>query len=215
MIELTAQMVQRACPFTPAARVVELLPFLNSALPEAQANTPLRVASFLSQVAHETMHLHTFEENLNYSAAGLREMWPKHFQTDAVAAAYAHQPERIANRAYALRLGNGDEESGEGWKYRGRGGLQQTGEESYLRFTRETGIDVLAHPELLAQPRYAFVGAAKVWIWKGLNVLADRGDTKGITHRIAGALTGLADREKYFDRFCVELGALSLNLAVS
>lgn len=206
MEPITLNQMQRVCRLTPAARLVEILPPLVASFDLAQISTPLRAAHYLSQVTHESMGFTRLEENLNYSAAGLRAMWPKHFQTDAIAQDYAHQPERIANRAYADRLGNGDEESGEGWKFRGRGGLQQTGEESYLRFTRETGINVLALPDLLADPQHAFLGAAKVWTWKGLNVFADKNDIIEITHRISGGQTGLPDRQSLFKSYCAELG---------
>lgn len=208
MTSISIEQLQHVCRFTHTAVLIDLLPHLNASFEDAQITTPLRAAHYLAQVVHESMGLSRFEENLNYSAPALRAMWPSHFPTDEIAVAYERQPERIANRAYADRLGNGDEQSGEGWKFRGRGGLQQTGEESYLRFQRETGIPVLANPDLLSQPHYAFLGAAKVWTWKGLNVLADRNDLREITHRISGAQTGLADRQMNFEALCKELGVV-------
>lgn len=206
MPPITIGQLTASCLHAPAARLAEILPHLLRALDEAHCNTPERAAMFIEQCAHESAQFTRFEENLNYSAEALLKTWPRHF-TPEVAAVYAHQPEKIGNRAYADRMGNGDEESGDGWRFRGRAALMLTGFEAYLRFFRETGIDVVASPDVLAKPEYALLGAAKVWTWKGLNVYADRRDVKGCTHAINGGYIGEADREAGFARGLTALGA--------
>lgn len=213
MTSISTEQMQRVCRFTHTEILLHALPYLNASFEVAQISTPLRAAHYLAQVIHESQGLSRFEENLNYSAEGLRAMWPGRFPSDEIAKAYEHQPEKIANLVYADRLGNGDAESGEGWRFRGRGGLQQTGQESYRRFSLETGVNVLSLPDLLADVEHAFVGAAKVWCWKGLNVLADRNDIHEITRRISGAQTGIVDRQGNFDLLCRALGVVLPSVA--
>lgn len=194
-MEITLAELTHVCGLRNVAQLAARLPHMNAALIEAQVTTPLRAAMWLAQVTHECADLTRFEENLNYSADALQATFRHHFQTPEIAAAYAHQPERIANRAYCLRLGNGDEASGDGWRYRGRGAIQLTGFENYHRLAIETGIDFVSHPLLLALPEYAFVAAAHFWRWHGLNVYADRDDVVGATKAVQGADGGLADRD--------------------
>jgi putative chitinase len=194
------------------ARAQACVDALIASQAEAQITSPVRAAMYLAEVAHESVDLTHLEENLSYSAERAAKVWPQRFPTAAAAAPYAHQPEKLANHVYCDRLGNGDEASGDGWKYRGRGGIMQTGFESYLRLERETGIPFTRKPELLALPEYAFLGAAKFWIWKGVNVFADAGDVKGATKRIQGAFEGLEQRQARFDLICPLVGALSLHL---
>lgn len=205
---LTPEIVRRVCPRAPQACVDALV----ASQAEAQITTPLRAAMYLTQTAHESMDMSRLEENLNYSAEGIAKVWRHRFPIPELAAPYAHNPEKLANHVYCDRLGNGDEASGDGWKYRGRGGIMQTGFESYLRLERETGVPFTRKPELLATPEYAFLGAAKFWIWKGLNVFADVGDVAGATKRIQGAFEGLEQRQARFDLICPLVGALSLHL---
>lgn len=164
-------------------------------------DTPMRLAHFVAQVLHETGGLKTLEENLNYSAKGLRQVFPKYF-TEAQAAAYARHPELIANRVYANRLGNRDESSGDGWRYRGRGCIQLTGRANYRAYgqSRHCVGDVANHPEWLGQ----MPGAAKsaMWYWQqhGCNALADKDDVEAVTRRVNGGLNGLAQRGHYLRR---------------
>ncbi len=179
---------------------------LNAAMSRFQiADNPYRVAAFLAQIAHESQELNRVVENLNYSAAALMSTWPKRFLTLADAEAYARQPERIANRAYANRLGNGDEPSGDGWRYRGRGLIQMTGRGNYTDVGAALGLPLEAQPELLEQPDNASLSAG--WFWKShlLNPLADHqtndiddADFVTITTKINGGNVGLANRRAYW-----------------
>ena len=112
---------------------------LNEILPEYEINTPQRMAAFIAQTAHESGNYVFLKENLNYKAASLRRVFPKYFPDDATAARYANKPEMIANRAYGGRMGNGPEESGDGWRYRGKGLIQLTGKDNYTRYAEKIG----------------------------------------------------------------------------
>lgn len=172
---------------------------LNAAMEEFEITTPERVAMFIAQVAHETRELNALVENMNYSAAGLRGGFSKYFDAEA-AAEYARQPERIGNRAYANRMGNGDEASGHGFRFRGRGLLHATGRDMYAKLSDALGLPLIGHPELLERPEEG--SRAGAWIWaveKDLNPIADRGDFRLITKRINGGLNGWDDRVKYLE----------------
>ncbi|MBK9795204.1 MAG: glycoside hydrolase family 19 protein [Holophagaceae bacterium] len=147
---------------------------LNPLLAAQGLDEPRRLAAFLAQVGHESAHFNRLEENLNYSAAGLQRTWPKRFPTAEVAAAYANNREKIANRAYGGRLGNGDEASGDGWRYRGRGLIQLTGKANYEQAEGSLNQGLVANPDSLAQDRVLAVQAA-LWFWdsRGLSALAD------------------------------------------
>lgn len=181
---------------------------LNQVFARFGVTTPSRVAAFLAQAAHETRELSELREDLNYSAQALVKMWPNHF-TASDAAAYARQPQRIANRAYADRLGNGPEESGDGWLYRGRGIFQLTGLAAYLQASRELYGDVdalLKDPDRVArEPGVACDTAGWFWDAHGLNTYADLGDFETITRRIAGGMTGYPDRLAYLVRAGVSM----------
>lgn len=159
-----------------------------------------RVCAFLAQCAHESAGFTRFEENLNYSAEALMRTWPSRFPSLQVAAPYARQPERIANHVYANRLGNGNEASGDGWKYRGRGAIQITGRANYRKAGEGVGFALEAHPADAALPAQGARVACWYWHFSGLNELADDGDFEGITRRINGGLIGLADRRTWLDR---------------
>lgn len=161
-------------------------------LQNKEINTNLRLAHFLGQIEHES-NLQPISENLNYSTEGLLRTFTKYFNT-LTAIQYKRQPERIANRVYANRMGNGNEMSGEGWKYRGRGFFQITGKENYFRLANDTDLDCLKNPDLLLEEANAMISALWFWNVKGLNKLADKDDVKGITRVINGGLNGLDDR---------------------
>ena len=158
--------------------------------------TDLQGAHFWAQVAHETAMFRRFEENLNYSAKGLLSVFGKYFYSENQAEAYERQPEQIANRVYANRMGNGDEDSGDGWKYRGRGALQLTGKNNYAAFTQATGIDHIGYPDAVAN-EFAFDSA--VWFFKSNNLFAICQDLTNptitrLTKRINGGTNGIQHR---------------------
>ena len=171
-------------------------------------NTKLRMAHFLAQCAHESAGFTAVTENLNYSADGLLKTFPKYF-TPEQAREYARQPERIANRVYASRMGNGPEASGDGWRYRGRGYIMLTGRENYERFNESDVCteDVMRQPDALMKFPLNQVVAGWFWETNGLSELADRDDCDAITRRINGGLNGLADRKFILRRlkkeFCI------------
>ncbi len=167
-------------------------------------NTPLRLAHFLAQCGHESGGFRLTQENLNYSAKGLMGIFKKYFPTQALADAYARKPEKIANRVYGGRMGNGPETSGEGFKFRGRGYIQLTGKQNYTAFDAAVPDDILANPDLVST-KHALASAA--WFWKknGLNLIADTGSSTEvvtkITKRVNGGTIGLADRIKHFKEY--------------
>lgn len=167
-------------------------------------NTPLRLAHFLAQCGHESGGFRLTQENLNYSAKGLMGIFKKYFPTQALADAYARKPEKIANRVYGGRMGNGLEASGEGYKFRGRGYIQLTGKSNYAAFDLAVADDILANPDLVST-KHALASAA--WFWKknGLNLIADTGSSAEvvtkITKRVNGGTIGLPDRIKHFKEY--------------
>ncbi|MEM7352873.1 MAG: glycoside hydrolase family 19 protein, partial [Acidobacteriota bacterium] len=187
------------------ARAERYLPDLDRALPPQAIDTPLRVAHFLSQVLHESARMRLVVENLNYSADALLRVFKKHF-TESEAQSYARQPEKIGNRAYADRLGNGPESSGDGFRYRGRGLIQLTGKTNYGKFAQwiDDG-DVLAEPDRVAE-RYAVDSAVYYWATHNLNALADLDDVTRVTRAINGGVNGLDDRMMLLDQAKTALG---------
>lgn len=175
--------------------------------PEYGINTPKRLAAFLSQCAHESANFTKIRENLNYSAKSLMKTWPSRFTTIEIANQYARNPEKLANKVYSNRNGNGDEESGDGWKYIGRGLIQLTGKENYMWFSKSIGISVEQMPDYLSTFEGAVQSACFFWEINNLNELADNRDTLKLTKRINGGTTGLADREKKYAIACRALGA--------
>jgi predicted chitinase len=175
-----------------AARAQKYLPDLNALLPQHDIDTPLRVAHFLSQVLHESGRMKFVRENMNYSAEGLRKTFPRYF-TMAQAQAYARNPQRIGSRVYANRMGNGDESSGDGYRYRGRGLIQLTGRSNYEEFSTWIDDDVVASPERVSN-EYAVASAIYYWIMRRLNNLADIDDCRAVTKCINGGYNGLTDR---------------------
>lgn len=167
-------------------------------------STPLRLAHFLSQCSHESGNFTIFKENLNYSAQGLRKIFGKYFPTDALAEQYARQPEKIANKVYANRMGNGDEASGDGFKFRGRGAIQTTGKSNYQAFSNFIGEDCVANPDLLAS-KYILSSAGFFFEKNGLWAICDKGDTTEVvtmvTKRVNGGTNGLSERLHEFKKF--------------
>jgi putative chitinase len=158
-------------------------------------STPKRQAGFIGQCAHESNNFRILEENLNYSATALVRVWPSRFPNLEVANQFASNAQKIANKVYAGRMGNGNEESGDGWKYHGRGLIQLTGKDNYANCGPSLGVDLISNPDLLLDPKYAALSAGWFWSKKGLNSLADVQDYETMTKRINGGLNGLDDRK--------------------
>ena len=172
---------------------------LATAMRRFEIDTPPRMAAFTAQLAHESGQLQRWTENLNYRWERLRQVFPKYFASDAEARAFDRKPERIANRVYAGRMGNGPEPSGDGWRYRGRGPIQITGKDNYRACGSAIGVDLVGDPDLLATPGPGCLAAAWFWARNGLNTLADAGDFVTITRRINGGLNGLAERREFWE----------------
>jgi len=174
---------------------------LLNILPEYDIDTPKRVAAFMAQCGHESGGFTLMQENLNYSAKGLRGTFGKYFPNDEVAKLYERKPQMIANRVYANRMGNGDEASGEGWYFRGRGIVQITGKNNYTKCSQslfESNV-LVENPDLLLETEYAIHSACWFWSAARLNELADIGDMKTMTKRINGGFIGLEDRIHHYN----------------
>jgi putative chitinase len=180
---------------------------LEQALPDYDINTPQRVAAFVAQCAHESGNFKFLQENLNYKADSLCRVWPRYFPNIDVARQYEKKPEKIANRAYGGRMGNGPEESGDGWKFCGRGLIQLTGRSNYQAFADSIETNIEDLPAYLA----TFEGAVQsaCWFWESnkLNQWADKGDILTLTKRINGGTLGLEDRQKHYAHALHVLGA--------
>jgi len=174
---------------------------LNEVLPTYQIDTPERIASFLAQCGHESAGFTVLQENLNYSAEGLNKIFKKYFPTLESAQPYARKPEMIANRVYGGRMGNGDEHSGEGYKFRGRGPIQLTGKDNYAACSDFLFQDdtLIQNPDMLLDPEYALHSACWFWWKNDLNTYADSADLVTMTKRINGGTIGLDDRIKHYN----------------
>lgn len=206
-MELTLQQLKQLLPKNPY--VQHWHSALSQLLPDYEINTPQRIAAFIAQCAHESGGFMVLKENLNYKAATLRKIFPKYFPTDEIAQQYASLPnkqEAIANKVYANRMGNGPEESGDGFRYCGRGLIQLTGKQNYSWFAASLGITVEEASEYLQ----TFEGAAQsaCWFWEtnNLNQWADQGDIMTLTKRINGGTIGLEDRIKHYNHALHVLG---------
>ncbi len=183
------------------------MPALNLVLPKYDITGTLRLSGFLAQVGHESQEFTRVVENLNYSAEALTRTWPKRFPSE-IAKQYARQPERIGNRAYANRMGNGPEESGDGWAHRGRGLIQLTGKEMYFAFAKSADrpYDTIA---TYLETRVGSVHSA-CWFWvkvKNLNPVADAGDILAMTKLVNGGTNGLDDRKRLYAHARILLAA--------
>jgi putative chitinase len=166
--------------------------------------TPLRLAHFLSQCSHESAGFKAVQENLNYSAKGLMDIFKKYFPTQTLAEQYQKNPQKIASKVYGGRMGNGDESTGEGYKFRGRGFLQTTGKENYANFAKFIGEDTVANPDLVAT-KYPLASAAFFFQSNGLWSICDKGSddatVTAVTKRVNGGTIGLPDRIKHFKEY--------------
>jgi len=190
------------------------LPHVQSALARFNINTPMQVAGWIAQCAHESAGFKTLTENLNYSADTMAVVWPTRFailgpdkkpvkvkgknQPNKFALALHRKPEMIANAVYSNRMGNGNIESGEGWKFRGRGLKQLTGKFNHIQASKGLGIDLVTNPDLLLEPQWAALSAAWFWAENKCGPIADSGDFVALTKRINGGTIGLEDRQKRY-----------------
>ena len=185
----------------------ELFEVFSEVLPRYEITTIERVAAFLAQCGHESADFTVLKENLNYSAEGLNKVFPKRFPTVAAAQPYNRNPEKIANKIYADRMGNGPEASGEGYKYRGRGAIQLTGKENYSKFAASLGMDLTAAVAYCETLEGAIESACWFWTTNKLNALADATDIVALTKRINGGTIGLEDRKHHFENNLIVLSA--------
>ena len=180
---------------------------LVQCLPDYDITSPQRVAAFLAQCAHESGGFRAIKENLNYRAETLRKVFPKYFTTDALAQQYAHKQEAIANKVYANRMGNGSEESGDGFRYCGRGLIQLTGKQNYQNFADSIETPVEDVPAFLATFEGSVQSACWFWEANNLNQYADSGDILTMTKRINGGTIGLSDRQAHYTHALHVFGA--------
>lgn len=196
MITTTPAKLAQICPKIPQSRINGIL----TAMDFFAINTPLREAAFIAQCAHESRDFSVTEENLHYSAERLIQVFPKYFRSLEQATFYAQNPRAIANLVYANRMGNGNETSGDGFRFRGRGYLQLTGHDNYMKFSAASALDAMNNPDLVADPDGAALSAGWFWAKNGINTLADKGDFEGVTRKINGGIVGLEARLKYYDK---------------
>jgi putative chitinase len=215
--------IETKTPVTPNVESIPTIPTSNFKLDKLKGHVPdsviaqipetaakfnitntLRLAHFLAQCGHESGGFKAVNENLNYSAKGLRGTFGKYFPTDALAVAYERKPEKIANKVYSSRMGNGDEASGEGWKYRGRGYIQLTGKSNYTKFDGTVGDDIVENPDLVAT-KYPLASAAFFFdsnkLWSICDKGADDATVTAVTKRVNGGTIGLSDRIKHFKEY--------------
>jgi putative chitinase len=167
---------------------------LNETFQRWQISSPVQQAAFIGQCGHECGNFRILEENLNYRAATLMKLWPKRFPTLEIANEYAGKPNKIANKVYSGRMGNRDELSGDGYRFRGRGCIQLTGATNYYHAGQALGVDFWREPQLVSTPKYAALTAGWFWFTHGCNELAERQDWTGLTKKINGGTIGLQER---------------------
>ena len=200
MGKVTLELLKEICPKTKATVLTKYVGPLNIVGEHfGLFDNPKRMAAFLAQVAHESGSFNFTAEGLNYSAQALRKTWPKRFPTLAIAQQYARNPQKIANKVYANRMGNGPESSGDGYKFRGRGLIQLTGKDNYTKFAKAIGKTLDQAIAYLETPEGAVASAAWFWDANKLSIYADKGDFVGLTRRINGGTIGLADRKHHYD----------------
>jgi putative chitinase len=203
-MEITQQQLSSMLPGNPY--IEHWCEALNKILPDYEINTPSRIAAFVAQTAHESGGYTALHENLNYRAESLCRVWPKYFNSGN-ANDYAHQPEKIANRAYANRMGNGDEASGDGWRYCGRGLIQLTGKSNYQAFADSIETDISEIPAFLQTFEGAVQSACWFWEANNLNKWADAGNIEKMTQIINGGQLGIEDRKRHYHHALQVLGA--------
>lgn len=203
---ITLDLLKKICPKTKVAILEQYVTPLNEVTEYYEINTPKRVAAFLAQVAHESGGFVAVKENLNYSAKGLMTTFKKYFPTEALAKQYERQPEKIANRVYANRMGNGDESSGDGARFCGRGLIQLTGKHNYTRIASDLGVTLEECVAYLETPEGAVTSAGWFFDQNNLLKICDAGDMKLLTKRINGGYIGLEDRIHHYELSLEALG---------
>lgn len=180
---------------------------LNETFQRFAILTPRQQAAFIGQCGHECGNFKVLEENLNYRAATLMKLWPKRFPNLDIASEYAGKPQKIANKVYASRMGNRDEASGDGYRFRGRGCIQLTGSSGYFHAGKALGVDFWANPDLVSTPQYAALTAGWFWSTHNCNNLAEAADWLGLTKKINGGTIGYDDRVKHTEQALAVLTA--------
>lgn len=198
-------MLARRWPRAPHGLIDAIVASAPSVLQSHNITTRLRLAHFMAQVSHECGGGTITEENLNYSAKRMTEVWSRRFPTIASAAPYARNPKALANKVYNGRMGNRPG-TDDGWNYRGRGLIQITGRDGYAQVGKVAGLDLVANPSMANNPMFAFDIAAAFWTWKKLNPVADTDNLRAVTKIVNGGFNGLADRQVWLARWKAELG---------
>lgn len=195
---ITKSQLQRILPTN--KEIDEWHQLINDLCPKYGINTPKRLAAFLSQCGHESADFRVLSENLNYSAESLMKVFAKYFR-DVPASSYHRKPEKIANRVYSNRMGNGSEQSGDGWRYRGRGAIQVTGKSNYKECSQYLFNDerLVDNPDYLTTKEGALLSALWYWNSRNLNREADAGDVSSATRKINGGFHGLEDRLRRYN----------------
>jgi putative chitinase len=197
---VTLELLKAVCPKTKEEVLKKYVDSLNETATYYDMHlNKKRAAAFIAQLAHESGGFNFVKENLNYSAAGLLGTFKKYFPNEALAKQYERKPEKIANRVYANRMGNGDEASGDGFKFRGRGLIQLTGKQNYTKFSQDLGISIDETVAYLETPEGAVSSAGWFWDQNNLNSYCDKDDFVGLTKRINGGTIGLEDRKHHFE----------------
>lgn len=196
---ITEAQIRRIMPNVSQARVVEFVNCFNQWGDAFEINIPLRFVHFIAQIAHECGELKYMEENLNYSASSLLRVFLKYFNNQSVSE-YANKPEKIANKVYGGRMGNGPEASGDGWRSRGRGAIGTTGRTNYQLYASSKFCvgDLMSNPDLLSKSPGCYKSAMFFWWKNGLNAIADTDDVKKVSQRVNGGTNGLAQRMYYY-----------------
>ncbi len=197
---VTLELLQKICPKTKQSVLVPYVDSFNEVGKHYDLfENPKRIAAFLAQTAHESGGFTAVKENLNYGAKGLVNTFKKYFPNEEIAKQYERQPEKIANRVYANRMKNGDEASGDGFKFRGRGLIQLTGRDNYTRFAKASDMTLDEAVAYLETPAGAVSSAGWFWDVNKLNIYCDKDDFIGLTRRINGGTIGLADRKHHYE----------------
>jgi len=196
---ITFDQLKQIMPQALSQQLENFLDEFNLQLPHYEIDKPLRVAAFIAQGAHESGELRELVENMYYSTPErLMAVWPRRFPTRESALPYIKNPQKLGNFVYANRMGNGDTESGDGYRYRGRGWFNGTGKEFYIKMSRISGHDFVANPDDMANPKFAVFSACEEWKSGNLNQFADNEDFEGMTRFINGGLIGLKSRLAYY-----------------
>jgi putative chitinase len=197
-MQITLQQLSNFFEDTDDSVLANFVDPINKVIDDFEVNTLQRLSMFLAQVGHESGGLTKLHENLNYKADRLAQIFPKYFR-DVDTSEFAHNPEKIANRVYANRMGNGSEDSGDGYRFRGRGAVQLTGKSNYLACGKDLQVDLEANPDWLETPEGAILSAAWFWDQHDLNDLSDDGDVLTVTKKINGGTIGLEERKALYE----------------